>query len=156
MADLSLPSLLTRLLSYAAPIFNTSSLGRRTAYGEPHLRPEIDRMMALMGWRADADVAELVDALDLGSSAERRGGSSPFIRTTLRSSSFGWRAIPKLVRRRSVLLSLGVGRPLRKNSGRAADAPVLAASKEFRRRVSAQATPTGSAEPVGFLFGSDA
>jgi hypothetical protein len=26
-------------------------------------------------------VAELVDALDLGSSAERRGGSSPFIRT---------------------------------------------------------------------------
>ena len=38
-------------------------------------------MMAIMGWRADADVAELVDALDLGSSAERRGGSSPFIRT---------------------------------------------------------------------------
>ena len=29
-----------------------------------------------------ADVAELVDALDLGSSAERRGGSSPFIRTS--------------------------------------------------------------------------
>ena len=29
-----------------------------------------------------ADVAELVDALDLGSSAERRGGSSPLIRTT--------------------------------------------------------------------------
>ena len=28
-----------------------------------------------------ADVAELVDALDLGSSAERRGGSSPLIRT---------------------------------------------------------------------------
>lgn len=28
-----------------------------------------------------ADVAELVDALDLGSSAERRGGSSPSIRT---------------------------------------------------------------------------
>jgi hypothetical protein len=28
-----------------------------------------------------ADVAELVDALDLGSSAARRGGSSPFIRT---------------------------------------------------------------------------
>jgi hypothetical protein len=27
------------------------------------------------------NVAELVDALDLGSSAERRGGSSPFIRT---------------------------------------------------------------------------
>ena len=32
--------------------------------------------------RADlADVAELVDALDLGSSAVRRGGSSPLIRT---------------------------------------------------------------------------
>ncbi len=30
-----------------------------------------------------ADVAELVDALDLGSSAARRGGSSPFIRTIL-------------------------------------------------------------------------
>ncbi len=28
-----------------------------------------------------ADVAELVDALDLGSSAFGRGGSSPFIRT---------------------------------------------------------------------------
>ena len=50
---------------------------------EHHLRREIDRVMALMGWRADADVAELVDALDLGSSAERRGGSSPFIRTNL-------------------------------------------------------------------------
>jgi hypothetical protein len=30
-----------------------------------------------------ADVAELADALDLGSSAARRGGSSPLIRTTL-------------------------------------------------------------------------
>lgn len=30
----------------------------------------------------NADVAELVDALDLGSSAARRGGSSPLIRTT--------------------------------------------------------------------------
>ena len=29
----------------------------------------------------NADVAKLVDALDLGSSAARRGGSSPFIRT---------------------------------------------------------------------------
>lgn len=36
-----------------------------------------------MGSRSGADVAELVDALDLGSSAERRGGSSPFIRTSL-------------------------------------------------------------------------
>ena len=39
-------------------------------------------MMAAWDLAADADVAELVDALDLGSSAERRGGSSPFIRTT--------------------------------------------------------------------------
>ena len=30
-----------------------------------------------------ADVAKLVDALDLGSSAARHGGSSPSIRTTL-------------------------------------------------------------------------
>ena len=29
----------------------------------------------------NADVAKLVDALDLGSSAARRGGSIPFIRT---------------------------------------------------------------------------
>ena len=29
-----------------------------------------------------AGVAELVDAPDLGSGAERRGGSSPFTRTT--------------------------------------------------------------------------
>ncbi len=31
--------------------------------------------------RTDADVAELADALDLGSSTERCEGSSPFIRT---------------------------------------------------------------------------
>ncbi len=31
--------------------------------------------------KTHADVAELVDALDLGSSAARRGGSSPLIRT---------------------------------------------------------------------------
>ena len=30
-----------------------------------------------------ADVAELVDALDLGSSFARSGGSSPFIRTLM-------------------------------------------------------------------------
>ena len=33
--------------------------------------------------RTSAGVAELVDAPDLGSGAERRGGSSPFTRTTL-------------------------------------------------------------------------
>ena len=31
----------------------------------------------------NADVAELADALDLGSSAARRMGSTPFIRTIL-------------------------------------------------------------------------
>jgi hypothetical protein len=31
--------------------------------------------------RQNAGVAELVDVLDLGSSAKRRGGSSPFART---------------------------------------------------------------------------
>ncbi len=38
-----------------------------------------------LGKRDLADVAELVDALDLGSSAERRGGSSPLIRTKLKT-----------------------------------------------------------------------
>ena len=33
--------------------------------------------------RLKADVAELVDASDLGSGAARRGGSSPFIRTKI-------------------------------------------------------------------------
>ena len=32
---------------------------------------------------AHADVAKLADALDLGSSALRHGGSSPFIRTMI-------------------------------------------------------------------------
>jgi hypothetical protein len=36
--------------------------------------------------RSDADVVKLVDTLDLGSSAVRLGGSSPFIRTKLRES----------------------------------------------------------------------
>ena len=36
-----------------------------------------------------ADVVELVDTLDLGSSAARRGGSTPFIRTNfVKSFSF--------------------------------------------------------------------
>lgn len=42
-------------------------------------------MMAAWDWRGTADVAELVDALDLGSSAERRVGSTPIIRTNSRS-----------------------------------------------------------------------
>ena len=36
-----------------------------------------------------AGVAELADALDLGSSAARRGGSSPFTRIFSRLSSVG-------------------------------------------------------------------
>ena len=36
-----------------------------------------------------AGVAELVDVLDLGSSAARRGGSSPFTRTSLKPSFIG-------------------------------------------------------------------
>ena len=39
------------------------------------------RVSLLYRPRLDADVVELVDTLDLGSSAARRGGSSPFIRT---------------------------------------------------------------------------
>jgi hypothetical protein len=34
-----------------------------------------------------ADVAELVDAPDLGSGAARRGGSSPFIRTSKKKAA---------------------------------------------------------------------
>ena len=41
--------------------------------------------------RTYADVAELVDALDLGSSAERRGGSSPLIRTIMLALTLGQR-----------------------------------------------------------------
>ena len=37
--------------------------------------------LAIISSVACADMAELADALDLGSSAERRGGSSPFVRT---------------------------------------------------------------------------
>ena len=41
--------------------------------------------------RHPADVAELVDALDLGSSAARRAGSSPAVRTSpLSMVSEGW------------------------------------------------------------------
>lgn len=36
-----------------------------------------------MLWHAQAGVAELADALDLGSSVERRRGSSPLSRTKL-------------------------------------------------------------------------
>ena len=38
--------------------------------------------------RQNADVAELVDAPDLGSGAARRGGSSPLIRTNC--LDYGW------------------------------------------------------------------
>ena len=47
----------------------------------------------------NADVAKLVDALDLGSSAARRGGSSPSIRTT--------RNAIQVIRNRIYLTKLG-------------------------------------------------
>ncbi len=43
----------------------------------------IGALLPLLAWRF-AGVAELVDALDLGSSGESRGGSSPSARTSLR------------------------------------------------------------------------
>ena len=45
----------------------------------------------LQGVTEIADVAELVDALVLGTSVERRGGSSPFIRTSLMGARRSWR-----------------------------------------------------------------
>ena len=39
----------------------------------------------------EADVAELADALDLGSSALRRGGSSPFIRICHKTNTLCFR-----------------------------------------------------------------
>ena len=41
------------------------------------------RLLSLSVILSHADVAELADALDLGSSAARRMGSTPFIRTIL-------------------------------------------------------------------------
>jgi hypothetical protein len=41
------------------------------------------KKMVFLQLQKIADVAELVDALDLGSSALGRGGSSPFIRTKI-------------------------------------------------------------------------
>lgn len=65
-------------------------------------------MMAAWDLAAVADVAELVDALDLGSSAERRGGSSPFIRTSGDGASWGEiaesAAIPPLIAPRATEL----------------------------------------------------
>ncbi|GEM_PF-2397205 len=61
-----------------------SSVGRASACGaegrrfKPGRSPHL-RLRSLVF----ADVAELVDALDLGSSVERRGGSIPSIRTNL-------------------------------------------------------------------------
>ena len=43
---------------------------------------------------SDAGVAELVDALDLGSSIERCGGSSPFARTSPAPPKGGATVIP--------------------------------------------------------------
>ena len=43
-----------------------------------------------------ADVVELVDTLDLGSSAARRGGSTPFIRTKIKKKA-GFQSWPFLI-----------------------------------------------------------
>ncbi len=42
----------------------------------------LKKIEVLLPPKKKADVAELVDAPDLGSGAARRGGSSPFIRTS--------------------------------------------------------------------------
>jgi hypothetical protein len=44
------------------------------------LHPQLEIEYDISTW-SHADVAKLVDALDLGSSAARHGGSSPSIRT---------------------------------------------------------------------------
>ena len=46
------------------------------------LHPQLEESFYFSDW-SHADVAKLVDALDLGSSAARHGGSSPSIRTLL-------------------------------------------------------------------------
>ncbi len=48
---------------------------------QPQLENEIIGSNNLGLIESNADVAKLVDALDLGSSAARHGGSSPSIRT---------------------------------------------------------------------------
>ncbi len=47
----------------------------------PHLMVQVARSGKTLYEAKCADVAELVDALVLGTSAARRGGSSPFVRT---------------------------------------------------------------------------
>ena len=56
------------------------SAGRRPFWSAISGRKAVLGFAIIRGY---ANVAELVDALDLGSSAARRGGSSPFIRTRL-------------------------------------------------------------------------
>lgn len=50
---------------------------------------EYKKTLPLPAFSEDADVVKLVDTLDLGSSAARRGGSSPSIRTTQCSAPAG-------------------------------------------------------------------
>ena len=45
----------------------------------------------------DADVVELVDTIDLGSIAERCGGSSPFIRTNERVKALNFNSLTLLL-----------------------------------------------------------
>ena len=65
-----------------------------------------------------AGVAELVDALDLGSSIERCGGSSPFARTiTPRTPNSGREKSVIVVKRDRVLADARQARVIRAGSG---------------------------------------
>src|SRR6185369_17787993 len=65
--------------------------------------PTKGRHLSFEGYVAIAGVAELVDALDLGSSIARCGGSSPFARTSFRPSAS---APPAGHRRRRTIMQI--------------------------------------------------
>lgn len=83
-----------------------------------------------MGLPGNADVAELVDALDLGSSAERRGGSSPFIRTILRSDELRATSHLKISEQKGLSEALAKERPEQSIPGGASKA--LRPRRQFR------------------------
>ena len=132
MAVLSLPSQLPRLLSYAALIFNTSSR-RALESREPHLGREIDRMMALMGLAGRCGCGGI--------------GRRPGFRFQCRKA-WGFESLhPHQSSHRHYFSFL-----LRKNSPWRADAPVLAASFEYRRRVSRPGNAHRFTRAGGFPF----